>query len=214
MKKRLKIKKIVVGVFSISLIFAVVYLLLQSDLDHTEDPAAESSVKSVVDSAVESAVVRENTEQEVSAQKAAQKIAQKPAQKTSSFSKGFSTVLSAELSEFSKLIAEVKLRIPTKKELQALDDSAVHFAPEVIQEAAFELARIAQAIIENEKLAPAGARFYQECAEMDTYPNSIRASCFINHKKLIEEYKLAADDLENDPKINSFVKKLAKKFNE
>jgi hypothetical protein len=118
--------------------------------------------------------------------------------------------LSAEVGRFRQMAEEAKKSIPLKKDLQSMTAKEVHMTPASIQVAAIKIGELAQAIHDDPRLAPEGLSFYRECAESDDYPNSVRASCLVNHGDLLKSSNLKAQSLEQDPKIPSHVRELAK----
>ncbi len=113
---------------------------------------------------------------------------------------------------FGQLIEDFKSSAPTQADLQKLTAQQVHYTPEVIFKSALRLGDIAQAIADHKDLAAAGLKFYRECAENSASPNSLRASCYVRHEKLIESSGLIEPSLSKDSQVSDHVKSLAQKL--
>ena len=119
---------------------------------------------------------------------------------------------SIEKANFQKLVDEVKADLPNQKDLQRLSAEQVHYVPTIVQKAALRLGDIAQAIAENSRLTEEGFQFYQECAENNNLPNSIRATCVVNHENLLKSSGSSVSSLTSDSKIDPHVISLAKRL--
>ena len=117
-----------------------------------------------------------------------------------------------EKTNFQKLIDEVKADLPKQSALRQLNSEQTHYVPEVIQKAALRIGDIAQAIADNKRLTAEGFIFYQDCAENSELPESIRATCVVNHETLLKSSGASVNSLTTDPKISENIISLAKKL--
>jgi hypothetical protein len=98
--------------------------------------------------------------------------------------------------------------VPTREQMRALPPGKVHFTPQVIQVAAVKLAEVAELIDKNPDLQGEGFALYRSCAENESNPNSIRASCLVEFVHL-KKQRGANDQL---PTVPPHIAQLAKKL--
>jgi hypothetical protein len=147
-----------------------------------------------------------------------------PAQQAATPPSAANGLSSEKLQKFRALTEEVKKAIPTQADLQKMNEHDVHYTPEVIVKAGIAVGQVAEAISADPSLAAEGFKFYRECAETETNPNSVRATCFQNHEELMKTTSnrqangqangqtTNEQSLDNDTKVSDHIKKLAKKF--
>ncbi len=103
-------------------------------------------------------------------------------------------------------IANRTLRsIPTIEDLQKLSDEEVHNTPTQIIEAASKIGKIASMLALDSSLKPIGIGFYEDCAKTENFPNSVRAVCYFNLKKL---------DLDHFKKLEPWIPKEIQRISE
>ncbi|MGZ3695970.1 MAG: hypothetical protein ACXWQO_17945 [Bdellovibrionota bacterium] len=100
--------------------------------------------------------------------------------------------------EFRALGAEVMKSLPTKQDLRKLRDDEAHGTPPALISAGVELGKIAEAVSNEPELELEAVTLYRECAVSPQHPDSIRALCFSNYKRLAK--KTGAD---YDPEVVS-----------
>lgn len=89
--------------------------------------------------------------------------------------------------EFRALGAEVMKSLPTKKDLQKLKDDEAHGTPPALISAGVELGKIAEAVANEPALEVEAITLYRECAASPQHPDSVRALCFSNYKRLAKK---------------------------
>lgn len=113
--------------------------------------------------------------------------------------------------EFQDFLAQVKSRLPTRQQAKALTAKQVHGAPEILKEAAVDLADLAERLQRNPGLRPQALGLYQECALNPEVFRSVRALCFQRAQLL--SIDLFQDAWDFDPaKIPNDVIELAKQL--
>lgn len=89
--------------------------------------------------------------------------------------------------EFRALGAEVMKALPTKADLKKLTDEEAHGTPAPIITAGVELGKIAEAIADDPALEAEAITLYRECAASPQHPDSVRALCYSNYKRLAKK---------------------------
>jgi hypothetical protein len=89
--------------------------------------------------------------------------------------------------EFRALGAEVMKALPTRADLQKSSDEDLHYIPPPLIKAGAELGKIAEAIANEPSLESEGVTLYHECAASPQHPDSIRALCFSNYRRLTKK---------------------------
>jgi hypothetical protein len=92
--------------------------------------------------------------------------------------------MSMDADDFRALTESAKKEIPTIVQIQALPEEAVHHMPAALIRAGKILGHVAQALHDNPELASVAEGFYGDCASQGNYPDSVRALCFADLKKI------------------------------
>lgn len=87
-------------------------------------------------------------------------------------------------SEFKQLAEKTLASLPTNEDLQRLKAEELHSTPAPIVAAARSLSQVTKLLHAHPELAPEGLKFYRECAERASAPDSVRALCFANLRNL------------------------------
>lgn len=110
--------------------------------------------------------------------------------------------------EFRQIGAEVMKSLPTKNDLQNLDAAQAHGTPPPILTAGLALGKLAEAIGDDPALEAEAVTLYRECAASPQYPDSVRALCFSNYKRLTRKTGAAF----NQYVVNKALRQLAEKL--
>ena len=86
--------------------------------------------------------------------------------------------------EFTQATSQALAAIPTQAQLRGLPHEKTHFTPPELFNAANSIGGVSDLVREHPELAMKGLEFYKQCAEMKTSPESVRASCLVDFKKL------------------------------
>jgi hypothetical protein len=89
--------------------------------------------------------------------------------------------------EFRALGAAVMQALPTKADLRKLSDAEAHETPAPIITAGIELGKIAQAVADDPALEAEAITLYRECAVSPQHPDSVRALCYSDYKRLAKK---------------------------
>ncbi|MGE3262579.1 MAG: hypothetical protein AB7K68_12430 [Bacteriovoracia bacterium] len=89
--------------------------------------------------------------------------------------------------EFRALGAEVMKALPNKNDLQRLREAETHGTPPALIAAGIQLGKIAEAVANEPALEAEGITLYRECAASPQHPDSVRALCYSNYKRLSEK---------------------------
>ncbi len=111
--------------------------------------------------------------------------------------------------EFSSLITETAESIPTKADLRKLTDHEAHHMPASLQIAGEKLGQVAQAIANEPRLEPSAFSFYEKCVASSSFPDSIRALCFSNYKKLGKKLNVPINENLASPEIQDLEGKIS-----
>ena len=108
---------------------------------------------------------------------------------------GVPEVKKITIEEFRALAKKVAKELPTKEQMQSLSAEEAHGTPKPIMEAGNQLGDIAEALDKNPDLSKDGFSFYEGCSKSGKRPDSVRALCYANYKKLGEKmgYPLRSD---------------------
>ncbi len=110
--------------------------------------------------------------------------------------------------QFESLKKEALDAIPTQSQLSKLDPENVHFTPKPVLDAAIKMGDVAQILKDHPELSNKGLEFYRQCAEAETSPTSIRASCYAEFKRLSKTHSSPVAE----PRVPKPVKDLALKI--
>lgn len=110
--------------------------------------------------------------------------------------------------EFRQIGAEVMKSLPTKNDLQNLDSAQAHGTPPPIVTAGLALGKLAEAIGDDPALEAEAVTLYRECAASPQHPDSVRALCFSNYKRLTRK----TGAVFNQYVVNKALRQLAEKL--
>lgn len=92
--------------------------------------------------------------------------------------------LPANLAEFEKYLVQIQKELPVLGDFQRLSAREVHHTPDILVAAGEKMGTIADLLSRNTNYYSAGLIFYSNCYSRKDLPDSLRALCLVNHRKM------------------------------
>lgn len=110
--------------------------------------------------------------------------------------------------EFRALGAEVMKALPRKEDLQKIKAEESNGTPPALIAAGVELGKISEAAANEPALEAEAVTLYRECAASPQHPDSVRALCFSNYKRLAQKTGAPVDEAVASKAIRQLAEKL------